>query len=111
MKNFRSRQAHCTICGKPYITTGNNAKYCADCRVEVQRINAREYMRKKKKRHGKKSENSHASICWGCANAVPDPLRGTGCSWAKEFIPVEGWEAKEKGNSYNVWHCPEFKGG
>jgi len=53
--------------------------------------------------------------CWDCKKAVG------GCSWAREFIPVEGWKAvqtklklhnklaDEGCLSFIVLECPEFK--
>lgn len=35
------------------------------------------------------------TLCWYCANSVPNPNTGKGCSWSKEFKPVEGWNAEE----------------
>lgn len=56
------------------------------------------------------------SICQNCANAV------SGCSWARDFVPVEGWDAEptvvhlatEDGRIYEdpsflVKHCPLFQ--
>lgn len=51
------------------------------------------------------------TLCWDCAKAM------LGCSWSREFIPVEGWTAEptvlHSGNagqtdSYVVHKCPEF---
>lgn len=66
--------------------------------------------------------SSRQSICWDCANAVPDPETGRGCSWSRRFEPVDGWLARradlrrpegEGGpvESYCVIDCPEFKEG
>ena len=55
----------------------------------------------------------HATICWDCKNAV------LGCSWSKNFEPVEGWKAvptklsagdhnDETIDSFDVRECPEF---
>ena len=61
------------------------------------------------------------SICWKCKNAVPDEKHG--CSWSREFKPVEGWDAepsvirnashrKDVGpvdvDTYLVKACPKF---
>jgi hypothetical protein len=46
-------------------------------------------------------------LCWDCVNCVPD-RNGRGCSWSRKFIPVEGWEAIENGDTYNIIRCPEF---
>lgn len=54
------------------------------------------------------------SICWTCANACG------GCSWADDFIPVDGWTAKKDiiltgkrdgssdAETYSVIKCPEY---
>lgn len=47
--------------------------------------------------------------CWDCAKACVG-----GCSWSRDFIPVEGWDAEktEKAEgivSYIVRDCPEFE--
>lgn len=50
------------------------------------------------------------SICENCKNCLG------GCSWAKNFTPVEGWTAEKAfwsekyGWSYKVIFCPLFKG-
>lgn len=63
------------------------------------------------------------SICWDCKNAVPGEKRG--CSWSREFRPVEGWEALRRDirpakrrrrtpsmqESYRVLRCPRFEKG
>lgn len=51
--------------------------------------------------------------CWTCKNACG------GCSWSRDFIPVEGWNAVKTqymdcGNvvdSYFIKSCPEYKRG
>ncbi len=66
-------------------------------------------------------EKEHESLCWCCENA-----RG-GCSWSKNFEPVQGWNAKptkvcirkktlKSGkkkryytDSFDVYDCPEFE--
>lgn len=61
----------------------------------------------------------HATLCWGCANAVPSADRKTGCIWSRRFKPVPGWDAqyspaREVGKgqwvpeSYTVISCPKF---
>lgn len=67
-----------------------------------------------------RSKYSHnGTICWNCKNACG------GCSWSKEFKPVEGWDAtyspvmyargydykREFKESYVVHECPEFERG
>lgn len=49
--------------------------------------------------------------CWSCSNTCG------GCSWTRDFKPVEGWEAEKikiKNNfyieeSYIVTDCPQYK--
>ena len=62
------------------------------------------------------------TICWECANAVPNIDGTRGCSWSRDFEPVEGWDAEQtevmRGYlqnshlacvSYLVKRCPLFK--
>ena len=54
------------------------------------------------------------SLCWECKRAYG------GCSWSRDFVPVEGWEAeatiingvregkKPLVKSYDVKRCPLF---
>lgn len=63
------------------------------------------------------------TICWACANAVPDEEGTRGCPWSREGKPVEGWVAERRDiriqpkrpgeerravESYQVITCPEF---
>lgn len=72
-------------------------------------------IKNKKPKKRKVTEKNKDSICWGCANSVPD--RKNGCSWSRAFIPVTGWDAEPsekpiyKGEhiSYCVRSCPEYK--
>ena len=45
------------------------------------------------------------TLCWMCQKSCTD-----GCSWSKDFVPVNGWvaEKNEKTGSYSVITCPEF---
>ena len=66
--------------------------------------------------YGKKNKvvvdygNQDFQPCWTCKNACG------GCSWSREFIPVDGWTAEEthiKSNvgyeeSYKIIKCPEY---
>ena len=38
------------------------------------------------------------SLCWTCIHAVPNPEKGTGCSWSRSMgtIPVKGCAYAEK---------------
>ena len=55
------------------------------------------------------------TLCWTCAHAVPNPKKGLGCSWSRELVPVEGWDAvfrqpkNSKLPSYFVKGCPRYK--
>lgn len=62
------------------------------------------------RRDGKGCFSPAATICWACANAVPDGKRG--CPWSKDLEPVPGWVAKKKtGREFDTWkviECPLF---
>ena len=53
-----------------------------------------------------------ATLCWNCSRSVHDK-----CSWAKRFVPVEGWDAEKTvlmvdarpTSSYLVKSCPLYK--
>ena len=57
------------------------------------------------------------TLCWKCRNAVPTET--TGCSWSRDFVPVDGWvvenhttpHANDGGmiTAYCVDYCPEFQ--
>ena len=54
--------------------------------------------------------NKANTLCWDCENCIG------GCSWTKDFEPVEGWKAEPVTNSdnsdtYLVSECPQFKPG
>lgn len=59
------------------------------------------------------------TLCWSCANAVPDKYGKRGCAWSRRFEPIKGWDAQETRlyggdgskrfqKSYCVRQCPEF---
>ena len=59
-------------------------------------------------------ERPNSTLCWVCKHAVPNPQRGTGCSWSIDFKPVPGWKAKKVvvdriGGSFLVEECPRFE--
>lgn len=72
--------------------------------------------------NGEEQRQKRLSLCWECAHAVPD-TRGHGCSWSRDFEPVEGWTAKEgryfsqkdgkrvANVMYGVQACPLFERG
>lgn len=54
------------------------------------------------------------TLCWSCKNACG------GCSWSRDFTPVEGWNATPTKinshrlgqiDSYIIHDCPEFEEG
>lgn len=64
------------------------------------------------------------SICWDCKNAVQGEC--SGCSWSRDFKPVDGWNAVRRDisaaslgrrstqadrESYVVVSCPKFIAG
>lgn len=38
----------CSVCGKAFQSTSNNAKYCVDCAADVQRAQKAEHIRQKR---------------------------------------------------------------
>ena len=56
------------------------------------------------------------TLCWDCANAVPDLEGKRGCNWSRNRQPVEGWDAIPQLHStrtycycsYEVVKCPQF---
>lgn len=68
----------------------------------------------------KKCAKHNQTLCWCCANAVPDRAGKRGCSWSRSGIPVTGWEAERKdikvsdgirtrlAESYVVTNCPQY---
>ena len=60
------------------------------------------------------------SICWDCANSVPNEQYG--CTWSRRGEPVEGWDAERRDlllqdsskkmfkyvEPYRVKECPHF---
>ena len=63
---------------------------------------------------------SCGNLCIKCRHAVPDRF-GNGCSWSREFRPVEGWTARPTVylsytsygrrtlmRSFAVRSCPQF---
>lgn len=49
--------------------------------------------------------------CWTCQNCFG------GCSWSRDFIPVDGWKAEKTfipsneqyAESYKVIECPKYR--
>jgi len=66
----------------------------------------------------KKATHAHKQLCFTCKNFC------NGCSWARSFKPVEGWDAtptvivntvtgdnKRISHSYAIRGCPEYEEG
>lgn len=53
------------------------------------------------------------TLCWGCANAIPNRDGTMGCNWSRFFEPVEGWDTLSApgDTSLTVLRCPEFEEG
>lgn len=92
----------CKYCGKVFYTRTNKKYCCLECRNLAS------------------LESAKSTLCWKCVKARAD----SDCSWANDFIPVEGWLAEEtrvssyttkgyekKYNSYIVKRCPKFEKG
>ncbi len=47
---------------------------------------------------------NNETLCWNCANACSN-----GCSWSRELVPVDGWDAVETRKGYLVKACPQFE--
>ena len=85
----------CEVCGKKFFTRSLVKTYCS----EVCKRRAIEL---------KQMESEQP--CWRCQNACG------GCSWSREFQPVEGWEAEPTiimGDgveipSFEIKKCPMF---
>lgn len=93
------RKKTCKQCGKSFIAYSPRQRFCSEsCR--------------KTSSHKKNKNVSQLSkqLCWSCAKCTG------GCSWSKEFKPIEGWTAahiyrRDGGRdveTYDIFACPEF---
>ena len=109
----RKKKHLCIDCGKPAEPRNEKGYYsrCAECRA---RATGETETPQEKARKGK------MTLCWYCKNAIPDDKGDKGCSWSRNRLPVDGWEAKLTQlkvakrltmPSYQVIECPEFKEG
>lgn len=56
-------------------------------------------------------KKTKGQLCWTCKNACG------GCSWSKNFQPVEGWKAEKtlvvgagpEYESYSISECPKYE--
>lgn len=72
-------------------------------------------MKQYKKRNAAEMDytNEKYTKCWTCKNACG------GCSWSREFIPVNCWKAEKRRiaanvgyeETYMIYDCPEYKKG
>lgn len=100
LKLYRKYKSYRVVAEKMFITP-KAVKY---------RINKIKNMQKGQQK-GKKD-----TLCWTCKKSVGENM----CSWAKSFIPVSGWKAKETVlglgtktckhiNSYYIEKCPLYE--
>lgn len=111
---MKSRKLKCKYCGKEFTTTKIAQKFCSEkCRYTLSQLKRCEkagYKYKNKKRWSDQP-------CWDCKNACG------GCSWSRNFTPVNGWVAEpttityktgdilHTTDTYKIFECPEFKKG
>ena len=75
-------------------------------------------VRPAQKPHPRVAPTTSHTLCWRCANSVPNNLTGTGCPWSIFFRPIEGWKAEYHParmvgknivkETYTVIECPMF---
>ena len=85
----------CEFCERVFPTKSTRKRYCsrrcAHIAAELKQMN-------------------NEQLCWRCQKACG------GCSWSRNFEPVEGWEATPTVvkdsvgdiDSYKITGCPEF---
>lgn len=92
---------------------------CVNCGTQYKMYYTEGKLTHRKRFNVVAKNNKHLpTLCWSCKRSYLPEYR---CSWAKEFKPVEGWEADMKyvlvqrssGNnsileSYFVYTCPEY---
>lgn len=58
--------------------------------------------------------NKYEQICWTCKKCIG------GCSWSRDFIPIEGWDAEldthtrvdaNDSITYKIYDCPQYEKG
>jgi len=118
----------CPICGKEFlIFKYSQRKYCSKNCAQQARDSKRTISKDMYEYYANFAERPEPTerfhLCWKCRNAVPNPTKGTGCSWSKNYIPVTGWTAVQRevhkiyNNKdrvdirYTVKKCPLFKAG
>lgn len=101
----------CPICGKDFVAKGKHQKYCSvSCSMENDRMRKWESRQALLRGERKPYVCATDTLCWSCKKVTR-----SGCSWAKNHTPVEGWNAKKtkkaKIESYRVIECPEYEEG
>lgn len=79
----------CALCGQPFITKTNNAKYCSDCRYKGNQIKIKQLKSERKKRRPSQSLND---IMW--ALATYNREHNTNLSYGKYVQLLESGEIK-----------------
>lgn len=116
-RELRARGYTWVEIGKHYHTSAYSIKRA----IAWKGLSACDFPAPIKPRAERRKAPNRSTLCWECANAVPNPKLGTGCSWSidERFIPVEGWVASKycfKVNdgagrvtdTYTVHACPQF---
>lgn len=121
---YKPKWANCDDCGAPIWKDAPNRHLCKKCQIRHQEERKRKSRERALSAYYRKQGlagsgaetktedsilamkfNTKVTLCWNCANAVPDK-EGHGCSWSRRLIPVEGWTVQKKTNL--VLECPEY---
>ena len=110
---MKSRTLKCKYCGKEFTTTKIAQKFCSEkCRYTLSQLKRCE----KAGYEYKNNKRWNEQPCWDCKNACG------GCSWSKNFTPVNGWVVEKvpfksglldnsNDYTYKIFECPEFTKG
>ena len=58
-----------------------------------------------------KCDAEGGTLCWRCANAVPNADGSRGCPWSIDLKPVEGWDAIEKHRKCKIYGLRDTRTG
>ncbi len=106
--------------GAGWATVSREIGVCTSTlRGIMQRLGIRNAAGKRRNSNGGGQRPYAQTLCWSCANAVPDKQGKRGCAWSRHFKPVDGWDAEETQlynnengkyavQSFCVHKCPEF---
>ena len=50
-----------------------------------------------------KNSSNYETLCWKCANAVPNADCTRGCPWSIDLKPVDGWNATKSCSKKNIY--------